>query len=88
MLGFFIFRVRLLEFLGSAANILAQEPKMFQLTLGLSLAGLLLLGGCVAQLPRSENQGLAPKEQEEEQRKPAIPTFTYRPGAGMIIEGR
>jgi hypothetical protein len=44
--------------------------------------------GCSAQLERPEQQELKRGEQKEEQRPASVPTFTYRPGAGLMIEGR
>ncbi len=42
---------------------------------------LALLAGCVSQLqPRQTSQPIAEKTQEEQPKKTAIPTFTYRPG--------
>ena len=45
--------------------------------------------GCSAQLLEGPNQQEASRVKQEEERKPSsIPTFTYRPGAGLMIEGR
>lgn len=42
---------------------------------------LVLLAGCVSQLqPRQTSQPIAEKAQEEQSKKTAIPTFSYRPG--------
>jgi len=46
------------------------------------------LVGCSAQVERPKEQALNRGEQKEEQRPPSVPTFTYRPGAGLMIEGR
>jgi hypothetical protein len=49
---------------------------------------LTVLIGCSAQLERPKEQEPNRGEQKEEQRPPSVPTFRYRPGAGVIIEGR
>jgi hypothetical protein len=49
---------------------------------------LTVLIGCSAQLERPKEQEPNRGEQKEEQRPPSVPTFGYRPGAGVIIEGR
>jgi hypothetical protein len=49
---------------------------------------LIVLIGCGAQLERPEEQEPNRGEQKEEQRTPSVPTFRYRPGAGLMIEGR
>jgi len=42
---------------------------------------LVVLAGCASQLqPRQTSQPVAEKTQEEQPKKTAIPTFTYRPG--------
>ena len=45
--------------------------------------------GCSAQSvqPLTEQEQIRGK-QEEDRKSPSIPTFTYRPGAGLTIEGR
>ena len=44
--------------------------------------------GCSAQLTeRSKEEGGSRAKQEEERKPSSIPTFTYRPGAGLMIEG-
>ena len=52
------------------------------------LAVLLALMGCGAQLERQDDRTLAPSKEEQEQRQRSVPTFTYRSGAGLMIEGR
>jgi hypothetical protein len=44
--------------------------------------------GCSAQpvQPLTEQEQIRAK-QEEDRNSPSIPTFTYRPGAGLTIEG-
>ncbi len=49
---------------------------------------LTVLTGCSAQLERPKEQDANRSKQNEEQRPPSVPTFTYRPGAGLMIEGR
>jgi hypothetical protein len=49
---------------------------------------LTMLIGCSAQLERPEEQEPNRGEQKEEQRPPSVPAFRYRPGAGLMIEGR
>jgi hypothetical protein len=45
--------------------------------------------GCSAQLVERPKEQEASRAQQEEERKPSsMPTFTYRPGAGLMIEGR
>jgi outer membrane biogenesis lipoprotein LolB len=49
---------------------------------------LTVLTGCTAQLEAPQEQEPSPVEQKEEQKPPSAPTFRYRPGAGLMIEGR
>jgi hypothetical protein len=44
--------------------------------------------GCSTQLERPQDQESSQVEQKKEQRPPSVPTFTYRPGSGLMIEGR
>ena len=45
--------------------------------------------GCSAQLVELPKEQEASRAKLEEERKPSsMPTFTYRPGAGLMIEGR
>lgn len=47
------------------------------------------LVGCSAQLGERPKEQEAGRAKQEEDRKPSsMPTFTYRPGAGLMIEGR
>ena len=47
------------------------------------------LVGCSAQLVEPPKEQEASQAKQEEERTPSsIPTFTYRPGAGLMIEGR
>jgi hypothetical protein len=47
------------------------------------------LTGCSAQLVELPKEQEASRAKLEEERKPSsMPTFTYRPGAGLMIEGR
>jgi outer membrane biogenesis lipoprotein LolB len=48
---------------------------------------LTVLTGCSAQLERSKEQEPKRVEQKEEQTPSSVPTFRYRPGAGLTIEG-
>jgi hypothetical protein len=50
--------------------------------------GLTVLIGCSAQRERPEEQVSNRGKQKEEQRPASVPTFTYRPGAGLTIEGQ
>ena len=54
------------------------------MTLGTGISLLLILVplfGCANQVQRTQtSQTIAEKEREEQQPKPAMPTFTYRPG--------
>jgi hypothetical protein len=44
--------------------------------------------GCSEQLVEAPKGQEASRTKQEEDRKPSsIPTFTYRPGAGLMIEG-
>ena len=43
--------------------------------------------GCSA-LDRPADQQPKRAEQNEKQKPDSVPTFTYRPGAGLTIEGR
>ena len=52
------------------------------------MAVLLAVIGCGAQLERQDERVLVPSKEEQEQRQRSVPTFTYRPGAGLMIEGR
>jgi hypothetical protein len=49
---------------------------------------LTVLIGCSAQLEPPQEQEPSRVEQKEEQRPPSVPSFRYRPGAGLMIEGR
>jgi hypothetical protein len=49
---------------------------------------LTVLIGCSAQLESPQEQEPGGVEQKEEQRPSSVPTFRYRPGAGLMIEGR
>jgi hypothetical protein len=45
--------------------------------------------GCSAQLvERPKEQDVSRAKQKEERKPSSMPTFTYRPGAGLMIEGR
>ena len=45
--------------------------------------------GCSAQLVEAPKEKEASRAKQEQDPKPSsIPTFTYRPGAGLMIEGR
>ena len=45
--------------------------------------------GCSAQLVERPKEQEASQAKQEQERKPSsMPTFTYRPGAGLMIEGR
>jgi hypothetical protein len=45
--------------------------------------------GCSAQLVEAPKGQEASRVKQEEERKPSsMTTFTYRPGAGLMIEGR
>jgi hypothetical protein len=46
------------------------------------------LAGCSVQQERSEEQETKRGEQKEEKQPSSFPTFRYRPGAGVTIEGR
>jgi PBP1b-binding outer membrane lipoprotein LpoB len=46
-----------------------------------------LLMGCSARLAPPQEQESGRVEQKEKQKPPSVPTFTYRPGAGLMIEG-
>jgi len=61
---------------------------MIRVKAAIFLAVLLALIGCSAQLERPDERVLAPSKEEQEQRLRSVPTFTYRPGAGLMIEGR
>lgn len=55
------------------------------------IAGFLFaaLIGCSAQLAEDPKEQEVSRTKQEEDRKPSpMPTFTYRPGAGLMIEGR
>jgi hypothetical protein len=52
------------------------------------LIGLTVLIGCSPQLERPERQEFNRAEQKEEQRPASVPTFRYRAGSGLLIEGR
>ena len=55
------------------------------------IAVLLFTGlfGCSAQVAEPPKKQEADRVKQEEERKPSsMPTFTYRPGAGLMIEGR
>ena len=54
------------------------------MTMGRRISLLLMLVsllGCASQIQRAQtSQSVAEKAQEEQLKKPAMPTFTYRPG--------
>jgi hypothetical protein len=54
------------------------------MTLALRISFLVMLAsllGCASQIQRAQtSQSVAEKAQEEQLKKPAMPTFTYRPG--------
>jgi hypothetical protein len=55
------------------------------------IAALLFTGliGCSVQVVEPSKEQEAGRVKQEEERKPSsMPTFTYRPGAGLMIEGR
>ena len=50
---------------------------------------LMVLIACSSQVVESPQEQEAKRaEQKEDLRPPALPTFTYRPGAGLTIEAR
>jgi hypothetical protein len=49
---------------------------------------LTLLNGCSVHLEPPQQEAPSRVEQKEEQRPRSVPTFRYRPGAGLTIEGR
>jgi hypothetical protein len=49
---------------------------------------LTVLNGCSAHLQPPQEPEPSGVEQQEEKRPPSVPTFRYRPGAGLTIEGR
>jgi outer membrane biogenesis lipoprotein LolB len=49
---------------------------------------LTVLIGCSVQLERPQVQDSGQVEQKKDERPSSVPTFTYRPGAGLMIEGR
>jgi hypothetical protein len=49
---------------------------------------LTVLIGCSAQLEPPQEQEPSRVEQKEEQSPASVPVFRYRPGAGLMIEGR
>jgi hypothetical protein len=61
---------------------------MIRVQSAIFLGVLVALIGCGAQLNRPDKQVLSPSTEEQEQRERSVPTFTYRPGAGLMIEGR
>jgi hypothetical protein len=61
---------------------------MIRVKSAISLGALLTLIGCGAEVKRPDEQVLVPSKEEQEQRQRSMPTFTYRPGAGLMIEGR
>jgi hypothetical protein len=52
------------------------------------LAVLLALIGCGVDIEPTDKQSMIPAKEEQEKKLSRVPTFTYRPGAGLIIEGR
>ena len=47
------------------------------------------LVGCSAQVvERPKEQEVSRTKQEEDRKLSSMPTFTYRPGSGLMIEGR
>jgi outer membrane biogenesis lipoprotein LolB len=54
----------------------------------IALFALSALLGCSAQVERPEEQQERQAIEKKEQSPSSIPTFTYRPGAGLLIEGR
>jgi outer membrane biogenesis lipoprotein LolB len=61
---------------------------MLPFKLAMLFVVLATLAGCSVQQERSEEQETKRGEQKEEKQPSSFPTFRYRPGAGVTIEGR
>jgi hypothetical protein len=61
---------------------------MFRFNSSILFVVLSVLTGCSAQLERPQEREPAPVEQKREPRPTSVPTFNYRPGGGLMIEGR
>ena len=62
---------------------------MIRFKLVIAVLVITALIGCSAQLvERPTDQDVSRAKQEEERKPSSMPTFTYRPGAGLMIEGR
>ena len=61
--------------------------KMVRFKLSMLFVVLVVFIGCGA-IERPVEPETNPAEQKEKQRSLSVPTFTYRPGAGLMIEGR
>jgi hypothetical protein len=70
------------------ALISKKEDRMVRFQPSILFVVLTVLTGCSAQLERSKEQEPNRVEQKEEQTPSSVPTFRYRPGAGLTIEGR
>ena len=69
--------------------IINSEDIMFRFKSSILFVVLMVLIGCSSHVVESPQEQEAKRaEQKEDQRPPAVPTFTYRPGAGLAIEGR
>ena len=51
------------------------------------LFALSALVGCSAPIERPEKPPETGRAKEKNEQRPSMPTFTYRPGRGLMIEG-
>jgi hypothetical protein len=59
---------------------------MIQLKLAIIVAVLSAAMGCSTQVKNAEEQAATDVKQKEQQRPSSVPSFSYRPGAGLMIE--
>jgi hypothetical protein len=64
------------------------EGRMVRFKSAILFVALTVLVSCSVQRERPEEQEAKPGEQKEEKQPASFPTFRYRPGAGLTIEGR
>ena len=74
--------------IGGSHNPPNYEDKMVSFNAVIGIFFFTAFVGCSAQLTeRSKEEGGSRAKQEEERKPSSIPTFTYRPGASLMIEG-
>jgi hypothetical protein len=66
-----------------------REAKMIRFESVIAVFLCTALIGCSAEVvERPKEQEVSRTKQEDDRRPSSTPTFTYRPGSGLMIEGR